>query len=178
MIRFYVKILYDWKEASRVRSSIRQQTWVLRAKKGIGPKIRDTLFKPDSPGLWTCSCGKPRKVTRAGLTNLVNHVQTCHPEEFQAFLKAKEEETPSELSSSSTKTETKAHLLVYSQKIKDMFGCLEYILICLKLFSDVENCSISKHFRCKTPSNKTLVKYIDSLYTHVEAKKELVYQSD
>lgn len=152
-----------------------------------GKRVRDLFYTQDiiDANMWLCRCGKKRKVTGTGFTNLVNHVRELHPEEFKQaqqgaiFVSESVGSNNDNIRSntlrrqsnpcSPSNSEIPTHFLWKKNTIK-LHGWLEYIIHNLCPFSSCEKEDLARHIRYDRVSLKTLLKYVDLLTKSVEQK--------
>ena len=128
-----------------------------------GRRIRDAFFTRESPNGddWVCKCGKKRKNTGTGYTNLVSHVQSQHPDDLQAVL--------SDMRESAVSSSVPSNFF-YSKKTIQIHGWIDLVVNALQPFYSVENKVFQRVVRFESITYKTLSKYMSLLTQSVESK--------
>lgn len=142
----------------------------------LGKRIRAFFCKDENnDGVWQCRCGKKRKVTGSGYTNLTNHVKELHRSEYleaineaTTILEASSINSPSARTLSHTSGISQPFL--WKKTTCRLHGWFQYTIHNLRPFNSCENLDVFRHIKHETISQKTLLKYVENLTELVEKK--------
>ncbi len=140
-----------------------------------GKSVRDAFFRREneSSNVWICKCGATRKLSGTSYSNVVSHVRSDHPKEYQVLvdelsMKSTAENNVTKPESSTITAEAKQFF--YRRRTTHIFGWFEFVVDGLQPFSVVENPTFLKQSRFDPISRKTLAKYLEALSSSVEEK--------
>ena len=132
------------------------------SSKSFTPKtVADCFYSAcsDDPGKRKCNlCDKDYCTNKDGYTNLKNHIEKCHPNEFEDFKQR------------IGVTKRADFEFGFPKKTRKIAAWLEIVMMCLLPFSTVTNLYMRKHSAHDGISVNTLKKYMHLLTSHVEKR--------
>lgn len=129
-----------------------------------GKRIAEIFFTrdPSIDQTWVCRCGKRRKITGTGYSNLLNHVKEKHPVEYQEAESGATVQESAQSSQNSTVT-----CFLWKPNTVKVHGWLSLITHNLLPFRTCENELFKPHVKYDTVSLETVEKYMDRLCSHL-----------
>lgn len=146
--------------------------------------MRELFFSQSDtdPKTWICRCGKKRKVTGSGYTNLVTHIRNDHPTQYIEAGNGADTSPPTPVSydnrtniRADTAFSCQSKSFLWKPNTVKVHGWLQYVVHNLRPFDSCENDDVVAHVKYPKMDVDTLLKYMELVTKKVEKKiaKEL-----
>ena len=129
------------------------------SKEISGKALAEIFFTRVNRTSWECKCGKTRKQSSNGYSNLVSHIMKEHAEEV---MKIRQQGVKKETSTIMDQ--------FWPKKARTIHSWLEFIVCGFMPFSFCESDLARKYINCAPIARGTLMKYLDKVTVSVQKK--------